>query len=160
MASLLFAAHLNGLLKGVRPGQANVGLYDGHQALVLADKGIAGEVVHVRLDGEVSGTALGDVDDEGRAPLGKDGAGGDVLLTPGGKAVEALHDRVAIGARKGVDLEVGLHARQDAPLLQQLREKDPVVTLLVQGLGVKDRFDERSESQGKWEYMALEPWQS
>ena len=131
--------HHHRRLQVVAPLQADIGLHDGHETLGLADEGVPREVVHVGLDGEGGRLARRDVDHEGASPLCELGARLGVLRAPHREGVEALHDGRPALAGELVDLQVGLHAGNDAEGAELLREEGPVGgRALVQSLGIKD----------------------
>lgn len=89
----------------------DLGLHDGHQAVLLANAGVAGQGLHVLLDGQLRGSAaVRDADHA--APLGKACAHGVVLCAPRAKVSDALGHRLAIGAGNGLHSLVHLQSKQ------------------------------------------------
>ena len=87
----------------------HLGLDDRHDARLLAQRGVAGERVGVGVDAVLATAAVGDRVD--RAPLREARAELAVLGQALAQPVEALGDRLALGAgerlRAGVDLDAG-----------------------------------------------------
>ena len=105
----------------VRAVDEDLGLDDRHEAELLADARVAGEVLRRDLDGEVGGAAVLDVDLERRPPLGETCALLVVLLAALRQAVEATAPLLAGTAvvqrdQAGVDLD----ARNDVEALPSL----------------------------------------
>src|SRR5690606_19025232 len=105
-----------------------------HQALLLAERRIAGQRVGVRVDAAARGDRLADVDH--RAPLGEAGTQLVVLLQPRAQAVEAFGHHLAREAGQGMGALVDLDARDDAVVGHDLGERHAVTGRLAQGLPV------------------------
>mmetsp|Transcript_58181 Transcript_58181/g.185290 ORF Transcript_58181/g.185290 Transcript_58181/m.185290 type:complete len:441 (+) Transcript_58181:934-2256(+) len=149
----------HGRLEVVLAGEGHVGLHDGHEPLGLADERVPGEVPHVGLDHEVGGLPRGQVDGDGRAPLGELAASVLELLAARREGVEPLHHGCAVLPGKRVDLEMGLDPGHDPELLEGLREKLAAGGRgLVEGLGVEDRRREVVSGAGGLEqHLAVCP---
>lgn len=129
----------------------DLGLQDGDQPVLLADRRVPGEPLRVLPDGELRRRAGGGVDLEHGAPLGEPGA---ALVVPGAaraQAVEALRGGLAARAGDLDEPRVRLDARHHAAAGEQVHERPAVGGLLVQGLLVKDDAGEVGGRAGRRE---------
>ncbi|GIX65846.1 amino acid adenylation domain-containing protein [Babesia caballi] len=112
--------HLGAHLDGVVAVGQNLGLDDGHQAVLLADGGVAGQGMRSLQHGQVGWLVLGHVDRKHRTPLGEARARIVVLLAPFGQAVQASGADLLVGVGDGHEALVDLDAGKDALGVQQL----------------------------------------
>src|SRR5690606_9503170 len=108
-----------------------------HQALLLAQRGIARQRVAVGFDAGAGGDVVADVDH--RAPFGEARAELVVLLQARAQAVQAFGDHFARAAGQRLGALVDLDPREDALPGQVLRERHAVAGRLADGLVVEDR---------------------
>mmetsp|Transcript_43461 Transcript_43461/g.136283 ORF Transcript_43461/g.136283 Transcript_43461/m.136283 type:complete len:427 (+) Transcript_43461:265-1545(+) len=132
-------------------------LDDGHEAVRLADGGVAREGVRVLVDGELARGGAGRVlDVEHRAPLGEAGASGVVLGAALAEVGDALGHGLAVGAEERLHALVHLDARDDASSVEQVHERRAVVSVLVEGLLEHDGAgDVLAEALGLVEELAV-----
>ena len=119
----------------------HLGLDDGNEALLLADGGVAGEGMRVLLHGEPARQHRGNVVD--RTPLREARALLAVALQALHESVESFGDLVTGRVRQRHLAPVNLDARNDAALLEQLRERRAVAGLLAERLLVEDHAAHR-----------------
>ena len=81
------------------PVRQHLGLHDGHQAVLLADAGVAGQHVGVLHHCLVGGRVARDL--QHAAPLGEVGPGLLVLGAPLRQPVQALGRALVVAARQG-----------------------------------------------------------
>ena len=142
-------------LEGMRAVHEHFGLDDRHDALLLAERGIARQGMRVGLDAEAGGIARADVDD--RAPLGETGAETVVFLEPLAQAVETLGDGLVREIGEGLRALVDLDAREDAERCEVLRERHAGAGLLAQRLVVHDHAaDGLVDAGGREQHLAVE----
>ena len=132
-------------------------LHDGHEAVLLADGGEAGEDVGVGLHGQVGRGVLGDP--QRAAPLGEEGARALVGLEALGQVVQALRRQLLQGARQRHPARVRLDAGHDPRLAQDLHEGLAVAVRLVEGLVEHDHPGDavRQLLVGREERLAVLP---
>jgi len=116
----------------------DLGLNDGHKAVLLADSGIAGERLGVLLERDLGGAASGGVDLEHGSPLGEAGTSLVVLSAPLTEAIEALGDGLTISTGEGYHSLIYLDTGDHALSLDHIDKSLAILALLVEGLLEKD----------------------
>ena len=115
----------------------DLGLDDRDEPGLLREDGVARQRVRVDVDA-VRARLLLAVDGDDGAPLGELGAHLAVLVEALAQSVEALGDRLALGAGQRLRALVDLDAGDDARVLEHLRERHAVLARLADGLVVED----------------------
>ena len=128
--------HLLGRFQVVLAVWQHLRLHDWHQAVLLADGGVAGQDVGVLHHGLVGRGVPGDL--QHAAPFGEVGAGFLVLGAPVGQSVQTLRSALVVAAGQRHHALVHLDARDDPLALQNVHEQFPGAVLLVQGLVKQD----------------------
>ena len=114
----------------------DLGLDDGHEAVVLADGTVAGKGVGSLADGDHRWAAISDL--EHGSPLGEAAALGVELGSAAIETVETLGSGLAIGAADGNDSLIELDTGLDATRAEELDEVLSTGSGLVDGLLVQD----------------------
>jgi hypothetical protein len=90
----------------------DLGLYDRHKAVLLADRGVSGESVGILVDGDLRGSSTdGVLDVENSSPLGESSALGVVLGTTSIEVINALCNALSVGSSQWLDALVDLKIR-------------------------------------------------
>lgn len=110
---------------------------DGHQPVLLADDGVAGQALSILLDGQLQ--RLGGADLKDGTPLGEVSAGLVVLAAPGAEGIKALSGGLTVGSGE---------LDGDAVLLEDLDEGLAVGGFLVECLLEEDDAGEVGEGVG------------
>lgn len=121
-------------------------LNDGHQPVLLADDGVAGQALSILLDGQLR--RLGGADLKDGTPLGEASAGLVVLAAPGAEGIKALGGGLAVGSGELDGALVDLDPGDDAVLLEDLDEGLAVGGFLVECLLEEDDAGEVGEGVG------------
>ena len=126
----------------------DLGLHDGHEALLLHGAGVAGQAPGVLAHRQFAGAAIA-ADAQHGAPFGKAGASGVIAFRPLRQAAQAGAPGFARQpAGEGFNPLVDLDARHDPLLLEELHNRRPLATIrrragLEKGFLVEDRAADR-----------------
>ena len=133
------------LLDGGRGGNVvvsvnqDLGLDNGDKSGLLTDTGVTGKSVGGLIDGVVGRGSVGDVDTEGRAPLGEPSSLCVVLHAPVVQVVESTAPRLTgVSAAQGLEASIDLDSRDDTVLVQELNEGLALGGVLEEGLFEED----------------------